>query len=67
MVNTTVDSYKCYQIIKQILWNREIPKECKPTIYKVHIKCILTLKEKLHGFSQQANYTDRATGTCQQS
>jgi hypothetical protein len=24
-------------------------------------------EKKLHSFSQQANYTDRATGTCQQS
>jgi hypothetical protein len=36
-------SSKFHQIIKGIIWNREIPKHCKRTVYKVYFIPISTL------------------------
>jgi hypothetical protein len=33
---------ECYQIIKGMLWNRKIPKQCRTTVCKVYFKPILT-------------------------
>jgi hypothetical protein len=32
--------FNFYHIIKGMLWNREIPKQCKITIYKAYFKLI---------------------------
>jgi hypothetical protein len=37
----TTEKHKFYQIIKGIMWNREIEKQCK-TICEVYFKSILT-------------------------
>jgi hypothetical protein len=38
---------KYYQIIKRILWNREILKQCETKIYKIHFKLVLTFNPEM--------------------
>jgi hypothetical protein len=39
------NSFRFYQILKGILWKREIPKQYKTTIYNLYFKLILTHTE----------------------
>jgi hypothetical protein len=48
---------KFYQIIKEIIWNRQIPKQSKTIIYKVHFKPTLTFNAETQTLTKRHKST----------
>jgi hypothetical protein len=51
-------------LFKDLLENDPSPKELQMTAFSTVLQSICDQKKKSVAFSQQANYTDRATAAC---